>query len=68
MVMVANKTETVDMNKPQLVNTLMILMDLPKEDYAQLSKVGIGTLKNMYLSLVKQAKLVGEAKRATGIK
>lgn len=63
MVMVANKSETVNMNKTELVNTIMILLDLPQEDKPQLSKVGIGTLKNMYLSLIKQAKLVGEAKR-----
>lgn len=63
MVMVANKSETVNMNKTELVNTIMILLDLPQEDKPQLSKVGIGTLKNMYLSLIKQAKLVGDAKR-----
>lgn len=52
------------MEKSQIVNALVILMDLKTEDAAQLAKVSIKTLNKMYETLIAQAILVGEAKRA----
>ena len=52
------------MEKSQIVNALVILMDLKAEDAPQLSKVSIKTLTKMYDTLIAQAVLVGEAKRA----
>ena len=52
------------MEKSQIVNALVILMDLKAEDTTQLAKVSIKTLTRMYDTLIAQAVLVGEAKRA----
>jgi len=52
------------MEKSQIVNTLVILMDLTKEDGTQLSKMSVKTLTKMYESLKAQAIMVGEAKRS----
>ena len=52
------------MEKSQVVNALAILLDLRNEDANQLAKVSIKTLNKMYDTLIAQARLVGEAKRA----
>ena len=52
------------MEKSQIVNALVILMDLKTEDGNQLTKVSIKTLTKMYESLIAQAIMVGEAKRS----
>lgn len=51
------------MDKEQLVNTLVILMDLKAEDATQLMKVNNKTLNKMCDTLIAQAAMVGEAKR-----
>ena len=53
-----------NMEKSQIVNALVILMDLKAEDAPQLAKVSIKTLTKMYDTLIAQAIMVGEAKRA----
>ena len=52
------------MEKSQIVNALVILMDLKAEDAPQLAKVSIKTLTKMYDTLIAQAIMVGEANRA----
>lgn len=52
------------MNKETMVNALVILLDLTAEDGTQLAKVSVKTLQKMLDSLVAQAAMVGEAKRA----
>lgn len=51
------------MDKEQLVNTLVILLDLKAEDATQLMKVNNKTLNKMCDTLIAQAAMVGEAKR-----
>ena len=51
------------MDKEQLVNTLVILLDLKAEDATQLMKVNNKTLNRMCETLIAQAAMVGEAKR-----
>ena len=51
------------MDKEQLVNTLVILLDLKAEDATQLMKVNNKTLNRMCETLIVQAAMVGEAKR-----